>query len=267
MRRPLGPHTCSNDNDNDAMGSIEALGPYRVSSLTLTSAYVGDASFDEDLKRCIDAIPVHVCDETDSRSRVDQLPTGVSWRQCPITAAVRCQPRRGRRGCGDAVLSNFRNCITFRAANRVAKIFRSGSIQACGFTSVDEFHDMMESVLPIVGPAACIDESSTSIHLLVSDASLQIAGGTMHLRSFARAARARTRGGELVEFNPDEFAGVKIKLERPGAARDAKMVSVVVRAGGNVKLFWGGQGGRETTRRVDDELARLWQRVREVCAP
>lgn len=246
-------------------GTVQTLGAHRVSSMTLTSAYVGDASFEADLKRCIDAIPVQICHDVDTskrtaKSSVDQLPTGAHWRQCPVTAAVRCQPHRGRRGCGEANLSNFRNCITFRASNRVAKVFRSGAIQACGFTSVDEFHDMLATVLPIVGPAASVDESKTRVHLLVSDASLQIDGGVLHLRSFARTAASRTRGRELVEFNPDEFPGVKIKLQRTRDA-EAKMVSVVVRAGGNVKLFLGSEG------HLGDELDAQWHRVRELCVP
>ena len=255
-----------------------ALQSTRVSSMTLTARHVGDEQFDADLARAIDAVPLAVVDgehlllpknrdmtikKHTRRATVDQIPTGARWRSVPVTACVRSQPHRGRRGLGEATLSNFRNCITFRAGNRVAKVFRAGAVQACGFKSIDEFHDTMETVLPVIGPAGQIDESATRVHLVVADATL-ILDKPLHLRSFARLCAARVRGDELVDFNPDEFSGVKVKLERPGESQREQQgldgrVSLVVRAKGNVKLFLGRPGSD-----VQGEIDALWERVREL---
>lgn len=239
--------------------------------MTLTSRYAWDESFERALLDHVESVPTQVVDGPDldlplnrdltvkkhtKRATIQQLPTGATWRGHRITVAIRLQPHRGRRGCGQVVLGNFRNCLTFRSGNRVAKVFVGGSVQACGFTSVDEFHEFMASTLPTIGPASDLDESETRVHLAITDARLDVPG-PIHLRPLARACARRMVDREVLDFNPSEFAGVRFKVGHP--SDDSKMVSVVLRAGGSVKVFLGSPG-----KDVDAELDMVWNRVREI---
>lgn len=254
------------------MCSRACLEQNRVSTMTLTSRYVGDDTFDRDLASWILNVPTKLVEGPElvlplnrdlsvkkhtRRNTVEQVPTQALWQGRTVMRCIRLQPHRGRQGCGEVVLGNFRNCVTFRGGNRVAKVFKSGSVQACGFVSVAEFHDFMSIVLPLIGPAGELDESATRVHLAISDARLSVSAEPIHLRTFARACASRIAANEIVNFDPASVSGVSIKLAHPCDAK--RQVSVVVRSRGSVKVYYGKPGLD-----CEGELIGIWARVCDV---
>jgi hypothetical protein len=238
--------------------------------MTITSRFTGDAEFYQNVVSGVAAIPVGVetpvagCSggvvkKVSRRKMMVNSPTGVVWRGIDVTLSIRHTPQVGLRGNGaTAVHGNFRNCIPFSAGNRGAKIFLSGSIQGWGFTSVCEFHSFMATLLEAMGDARCI-ESETRVALCISDAYIPGASeAPLLMRALAHQCSAHLTGREHVDYNPDEFAGLKIKLLHPTIA--GKLVSVLIRAKGSVKVYLGNPGDVET------DTCAVWSRVRQIMA-
>jgi len=245
---------------------------YRVSTLTITSQYVGDEDFGRSLDKFIADVPTQVVDGPDlvlplnqdlsvkkhtRRDTVIQIPTAVSWRNRDISICVRPQPHVGRRGTGSVVLGNFRNCLTFRGGNRVAKVFRNGSIQACGFVDIDEFHSFVSVILPLIGSSGHIDKAATRVHLAICDARLSPSKDPIHLRSLARLCSSRMRAEEVMDFEPSAMSGIKLKLVHP--CDSTRQVSVVIRSRGSVKVYCGKPGED-----LHGAVASVWRRVCEI---
>lgn len=242
-----------------------------VSTMTLTGRYEAEDAFDAQIARSIEAIPTTLTPDEDlmlplnrdssvkkhtKRETLEQVATQVVWKGIPVTISVRLQPHVGTRGTGEATLSNFRNCVTFRARNRVAKIFRSGSVHGCGFKSVDEFHDFASTALSIIGPQAEMNEMATEVVLVISGARLT-RSTPIHLRNFARQCATKTADGEYVECDLNAYPGVKVKMPHP--ENDKKQISVAIQSRGSVTLWYGNPGSR-----VDNALASAWERLAEI---
>lgn len=252
-----------------------------VSTMTITSRLKDAEKYRPFLTDSVKHIPTKVVDEENSASaasipdNVDinspgvkkkcgrkkkcsttELDTGVVWDNISVVVSICLTPHVGRRGCGEAVRSNFRNCIPFRAGNRGAKVFVSGTIQAWGFKSLDEFHSFMDCVLKKFKPdGAEVDRQFTKVALAISDAALDIKGGKIiALRPLAKKCNDAAVDGETVEYSPDTFPGIKIKLPHPSV--ESKLVSVTVRMRGNVKLYIGTPPAGDS-----DAIPRLWNRV------
>ena len=248
--------------------TMSVPGDHRVSMMTITSKFTGDAEFYRNVVSGVAAIPVSaerglpasggVAKKVNRREMVVNSPTGVVWRGTEVTLSMRHAPQVGLRGKGEAVHGNFRNCIPFSAGNRGAKVFLSGSIQGWGFTSVVEFHSFMSTLLDAMGDARCI-ESETRVALCISDAYIPGAKeAPLLLRPLAHQCSARMIGREHVDYNPDEFAGLKMKLLHPTI--EGKLVSVLVRARGSVKVYLGNPGD------VDRDTRAVWGRLQQIMA-
>jgi len=191
------------------------------------------------------------------RSTVVYLDTDIVWNGMDVKIPVRQNPSRGVRGCGEVLHSNFKNCVPFCAGNRGAKVFRSGSVQGWGFKDVESFHSFVDAVLASMGGGEIL-AADTRVALAVLDSWMTLAPSKqVNMRELATACATRARNREYVNYNPNEFSGIKIKLEHPSIPD--KWVSVVVRARGSVKMYLGNPG--------DDVLgtaSALFDRVREI---
>jgi hypothetical protein len=242
-----------------------------VSTMTITSKAADLDAVRRAIRLGVDAIPQTVEAQTVEiregvvrgvqkkrrKESVDHVPAGAVWRGVPITIPVRLDPHVGVRGNSIRAVGNFRNCVPFSAGKRGLKVFLSGSIQAWGFVETDDFHEFANIVLGILG-AGTIDSTATKIALMITDAYLPAASKTrpIELRKLAVALASRARENEAVQFCPDEFSGVRVKLVHPTST---KPVSACIRASGNVKIYIGCPGVDHVS-----VLNVLWMRMRSM---
>jgi len=215
-----------------------------ASTMTICSQWVGDERAHEKLGRVINEIPVTSDGLGISRSSKQSddklyLSTGIEWRGTPITVALRRTCSRGMKGSGEVVRGNFKNCVQLSCNRQGAKIFKSGAVSAYGFKDIESFHDYMLKALTLFEGSMRIQSDATRIALAIYDSNLKNEK-PLHLRAFAQQCVARSQTGEDVEFSPDEFAGLKIKVPHPVEANCK--VSVTVRAKGSVKVYVGRPG-------------------------
>ena len=164
--------------------------------------------------------------------------TGLQWNGHDICVTIRKAVYRGKRGTGEVVCGNFKNCIQISCGKQGVKVFKSGAVSAFGFRSIDAFHEYVSIVLTLFGKSATISAEETTIALAIYDTKLD--KPPLHLRAFAQKCASRAQEGEDVEFTPEEFAGIKLKLPHP--LEESKKVSATVRAKGSVKVYMGRPG-------------------------
>ena len=242
--------------------------------MTITSRYTCDEAFTQNLVGEVEAVPLKVLSpdqlqlpvnrdnstkKNTKRHTIVHLPTGITWDANPVVIPVRLQPHHGKRGRGEAVHSNFRNCLPFSQDNRGVKLFVSGSIQGWGFRSVEEFTSFTTSVLEgVAWGEASVNTAKTKVALAIYDAKLQRPpeACNIHLRAFAKHCRDRVKDPEFVDYSPEEFAGIKIKLPHPTI--ESKRVSVTVRAKGSIKVHLGNPAD------LASDSSAVWARVGQI---
>lgn len=241
-----------------------AMEPLRVSTMTICSKWSGDDSAMRSLDQFVDAIPTTLHDDqfaegsapcrrvTSRKGDMLFIRSGAQWRGSDIEITIRAACCRGKKGSGTVVCGNFRNCVPLTCGKQGVKVFRSGALQAWGFKDIDSFHEFASAALEILGKAT-LQIEETRISLAIYDSCL-VSTPTLHLRAYAQECVSRAEAGEEVEYTPEEFAGVKIKLPHP-IAGPAK-VSVNVRAKGSVKLYLG-RCGQEHERALQIVLQRV----------
>lgn len=237
--------------------------------LTITSGMDFSEEFRSNVHKGVRAIPTELVDRAllevplnrdnterrhTRRATLLKLETGITWNGEDIVFPVRIQPHLGRRGAGEAINSNFKNCISFSAGNRGCKIFKGGSLQGWSFQDVDQFHSFMQCIIDNLGwGAASINHKDTRVALAVHDAQLALGElALIPLRPMAQFLNSKVDEGEVVEFAPETFKGVKISL-RPFPGQ--KSLSMSVRPRGNVKLHIG------RPRHTEEEAKAMWTRV------
>lgn len=277
--------------ESEDLGGCRLDVPTSASSLTITAHVVDAERFRERIAKYAAEIPVVVGGEGEEassgaggsavakrrrskRASMTDVPTGATWGGAPVVIPVRLQPHVGASGTGTVVRGNFRNCVPFRAGSRGVKLFVSGTIQGWGFAGVDDFHAFCRLVLGCLDGVAeaRVDEARTRLALSVTDARLRRAepgAAPATVRPFrlcavAKHCAARLEDGESVVYDPDAFPGVKLKVwYRPRDGGEERVVSVTVRARGNVKVFVG------TPCREDAVPACVWARLarlfRDMC--
>jgi hypothetical protein len=114
----------------------------------------------------------------------------------------------------------------------------------------------MATALALFGSSAKLQPDATSISLAIYDTNLKNAT-PLHLRAFSQQCASRADDGEDVEYTPEEFAGIKIKVPHP--SEHGKQVSVTVRSKGSVKIYMGRPGVEyeRALATVIDRLKRL----------
>ena len=248
---------------------------FNVSTMTLTSRFdVTDQAFYGKLNAIINEIPVQIDPDDDQaaasvnlvRPRRDKPPmleidSGLEWMASRVLISIRGQCAQGTRGRGIVTFGNFRNCVPFRCGKVGVKVFRSGSVQAWGFNNCESFHQFAHLVLGHIGGAS-VDQSKTRIAMAVLDAKCDVLQ-PLHLRAVANALARKTLAGESVEYNPDEFAGVKVKVRHPFTP--GKTMSLTVRARGGVKLYLCAVMAGEMQDAVEQVTVRIDKLLLGVC--
>lgn len=187
-----------------------------------------------------------------------QIKTGVVWEDEDVYITVRKTCRKGRKGSGSVMKGNFRNSVTFQCGKFGAKFFSNGSVQAYAFTSEETFKSFSNTILASYGDAHIdTNEGATEVVLAILDSAMQGVTKPLHLRAFAQECADRAVVGEHVEFNPDEYAGIKFKVPHP--SKQDKTVSVTLRAKGTVKMFLGNPGVN-----VDGAMASVESRIKRL---
>lgn len=256
-----------------AMADVFVSAPV-VSTMTITSKLCDPQEHREFLLQCIANIPFELADASDldlpvnsDRSRkkhtkkptIVRIPTAGSWRGERICMPIRLQPHVGRRGCGEGVHGNFRNCVPYSVGKKGAKIFVSGTVQAWGFRSLDEFHEFMQCVLSST-MGGKVDAASTRVALSITDAKLAAAatGDLLPLRELAVFCQGRLREdeGAAVLYSPNDFPGLKLSLPHPSA--QGRKVSVKIHERGSVKVYVG------TPKPCDVAAPSVWERLGQI---
>ena len=230
-----------------------------VSTMSLCSKWEGDDDSHVMLDEAISAVPTTADSLSDVVKRTSKsadklfVSTGLQWRGNEIMMTLRKKCYRGTKGSGEVICGNFRNCVQLSCAKQGAKIFRSGAISAYGFKDLDSFHDYISTALSLLGSSAKVRHDLTSVALAIYDSNL---GNKvpLHLRAFAQQCTARAEACDNVEFTPEEFAGIKLKLPHP--SEEGKKVSATVRAKGSVKIYMG-RPGPDYQQAVDVVAVRL----------
>lgn len=224
-----------------------SLANLTVSTMTICSRWIGDAASHAKLESAILAIPTTHEDSAASgvvkrKSKSDdkvQVPTGLEWSGEQVYVTLRRACSRSSKGSGEVIRGNFRNCVQLSSTNYGVKLFRSGAVSAYGFRDLETFHSFTRAVLKLLSDGASLDADKTAVALAIVDTRIP-ADAPLHLRALAQKCASRTLDGEHIEFSPEEFAGIKIKLPHPSVPN--KQVSVTVRAKGSVKFYIGTPG-------------------------